>query len=74
LLTILFVVLGVQVFYILKDFRVTLKHTNDILEDVENISKGISEPISSLSNMFGSASSLTMLAKVLSMFRKKKKD
>jgi hypothetical protein len=61
-------------FWEFKDFRVTLKRTNDILDDVENISKGISEPISSLSNMFGSASSLTAIAKILSMFRKKKKD
>ena len=72
LLTILFVVLGVQVFYILRDFRETLKRTNNILDGVETITEGISEPITSLSKMFGNASAIGTIAKVLSMFRKKK--
>ncbi len=74
LLTILFVVLGIQVFYILKDFRETLKRTNNILEDVENISDGVNGSFSSLSGMFNSASSIGSIVKILSMFRKKKKD
>lgn len=71
LLSILFVVLGVQVFFILKDFRVTLKKTNMILDDVQAISEGISEPISSLSGLFGGASTLTAVAKIFSLFKKK---
>ena len=74
LLTILFVVLGVQVFYILRDFRETLKRTNNILDGIETITEGISEPIASISNMFGSASAIGTIAKVLSVFRKKKHD
>ena len=74
LLTILFIVLGIQIFYILRDFRQSIRRTNTILENVENISKGISEPLSSLSGMFGNASTLTSVAKIISIFRKKKKD
>lgn len=72
LLTILFVVLGVQVFYILRDLRQTIGRTNIILDDVEKITKGISEPVSALSNMISNASTLGTIAKILSLFRKKK--
>lgn len=72
LLTILFVVLGIQVFYILRDFRQTIKRTNNILEDVENVSEGVSNSISSVSGIFGNASALGSIAKILSLFRKRK--
>lgn len=72
LLTILFVVLGIQVFYILKDLRQTLKKTNGILENVENLSKGVSGSLSSITDMFGGASTIGSIVKVLSIFRKKK--
>ena len=58
LLTILFVVLGIQVFYILRDLRVTLKRTNNILENAENVSNGLSNSFESVTNMFGGASTL----------------
>lgn len=74
LLTILFVVLGIQVFYILKDLRETLKRTNNILEDVEDVSDGVSHSLSSFSGMFGNASTLGSVVKILSLFRKKKKE
>ena len=74
LLTILFVVLGVQVFYILKDFRETLKRTNNILEDVENVSDGVSGSLTSFSGIFNGASSIGSIVKILSLFRKKRKD
>ena len=72
LLTILFVVLGIQVFYILKDLRQTLRRTNNILEDAENVSEGVSNSLSSFSNMFGGASALGSIASIVSLFRKKK--
>lgn len=72
LLTILFVVLGIQVFFILKDFRQTIKRTNNILEDVENISVGVSNSLESVSSMFGGASTIKSVVNILSMFRKKK--
>lgn len=72
LLTILFIVLGVQVFYILRDFRQTIRRTNNILEDVENTSDTVSNFLSSFTNMFGGVSNLGSVAKIISMFRKKK--
>lgn len=72
LLTILFVVLGVQVFYILKDLRQTLKRTNGILENVENLSNGFSGSVSSLTEMIGGASAINTVVKILSLFRRKK--
>jgi uncharacterized protein YoxC len=74
LLTILFVVLGIQVFYILKDLRQTIKRTNNILEDVENISDGLSNSVTSVQGMFNGASTLGSIAKILSIFRKRKEQ
>lgn len=51
LLTILFVVLGIQVFYILREIRFTVQKTNKILDDAEVITGSISGPLSSLSNL-----------------------
>ncbi len=72
LLTILFVVLGIQVFYILKDLRQTIRRTNNILENAENISSNVTNQIESFSNMFGGASAIGSLASVISLFRRKK--
>ena len=77
LLTILFIVLGIQVFYILKDLRQTLKRTNNILENVEKVSVGVSNSVnslSSLSNMVGGSTAVTTVFKILSMFRGRKKE
>ncbi len=74
LLTILFVVLGIQVFYILKDLRQTIQRTNNILEDVERVSEGVSDSISSVQGMFGGATTIGSIASILSLFRRPKKD
>lgn len=74
LLTILFVVLGIQVFYILKDLRETLRRTNNILEDVEHVADGVSHSLDSVSGVFNNASSLGSIVRVLSLFRKKRRD
>lgn len=72
LLTILFVVLGVQVFYILRDLRQTIRRTNNILEDAENLTEGISNSFESVSGIFGGASTFKSVVNLISMFRKKK--
>jgi len=74
LLSILFVVLGVQVYFLLKDLRETLKRTNKILDDVEVITTGIAEPVSSLSSFLSSGSAIGAAAKIFSLFRKKRKE
>lgn len=48
-LTILLVVLGIQVFFILREFRKTIQKTNMILDEAQEITESISEPINSFS-------------------------
>lgn len=74
LLTILFIVLGIQVFYILKDLRQTIQRTNNILENFENVSDNVTNSLSSFSNMFGGASTLGTIASILSIFKRKKEQ
>lgn len=50
-LTVLLVVLGVQIFFILKDFRKTLTKANKVLDDTSLITESVSGPISSFSNL-----------------------
>jgi len=50
ILTIFLVVLGIQVFLILKDLRQTIVKTNKILDDSAEISRAIKNPVMGLSN------------------------
>ena len=50
ILTIFLVVLGIQVFLILKDLRVTIAKTNKILDDSAEISEAVKGPIVGVSN------------------------
>lgn len=50
-LTILLVVLGVQVFFILKELRKTIQKTNKVLDDAELITQSIANPVTSLSSL-----------------------
>ncbi|MDO8269330.1 MAG: hypothetical protein Q7T54_01500 [Candidatus Levybacteria bacterium] len=72
LLTILFVILGIQVFYILRDLRQTIRRTNNILEDAENVSDNVTNSLNSFTNMFGGASALGSIASIISLFKRKK--
>lgn len=49
-LTVLLVILGIQVFFILRDLRKTVKKTNKILENAEDITEGIQGPITAISS------------------------
>ena len=74
ILTILFIVLGVQVFLILKDFRETLKRTNKILDDVENVTQGVSSQLDSLSSFVSNASVMGVAGKIFSTLLKFRKE
>ncbi len=50
-LTILLVVLGVQVFFILKEFRRTIRKTNKVLDTAESITENIEGPLSAISSL-----------------------
>jgi len=51
ILTILFVVLGIQVFFILREFRKTVDKANKVLDDTGIITESLSTPISTLSSL-----------------------
>ncbi len=65
LLTILLLVLGVQIYFILKGLRTTVARTNRILEDTENITESVSEPMTFLSSLLFSSKSLSTVSKIL---------
>lgn len=50
-LTVMLVVIGFQVFFILKEFRNALGKANKVLDDAGTISESIKAPISSLSQI-----------------------
>jgi hypothetical protein len=50
-LTILLVVLGVQVFFILRELRKTIEKVNKVLDDTGVITESVSKPISNLSTL-----------------------
>jgi hypothetical protein len=61
-LTILLVVLGIQVFYILKEIRFSVQKTNKMLDDAGKVSGTVSEGVTSMSGfMNGIRSGLQMI-------------
>lgn len=51
ILTILLVVLGIQVFFILRDLRQTISKANRVLDNTEEITESVSGPVTSLSTL-----------------------
>jgi len=66
-LTILLVILGVQVFFILRELRQTISKTNKVIENAGSITENIEAPLSALSSLaLGvKASSLITIAKFI---------
>ena len=73
ILTILLVVLGVQVFFILREARRTLLKANRVLDTADTIADAVSGPLSSLGNISSllSSGSIVAVAKVIKTFLKK---
>lgn len=71
ILTILLVVLGIQVFFILRELRKTVDKANKILEDAGEITETVKKPVSSLSTL---AMGLKTGATIAKIFQGKKKD
>lgn len=74
LLAVLFVVLGIQVFLILKELRMTVIKTNKILDDVDTLTESISEPVSFISGLLFSSKTFAIIAKFLSGARKPRNE
>lgn len=51
ILAVFLLVLGIQVYFILKDFRKTVKKLNRVLDNTESITNNISKPIDSISSL-----------------------
>ena len=70
ILTILLVVLGVQVFFILKDLRKTIQKANKVLDNANAITENIEGPLAALSSFsLGiKATSLLSIAKLIKSF------
>mgnify|MGYP001567633098 CR=1 FL=1 len=73
-LTLLLLVLGVQVFFILRDFRKTINKANKVLDDTGVITESVSGPISNLSNMATGLKVGSVIASLLSRSKSKKKN
>jgi hypothetical protein len=76
ILTILLVILGVQVYFILKDVRKALVKANKILEHAGSIADNVSGPISSVANLISGfkAGSLLTIVKFIRTILSKDED
>ncbi len=68
-LTILLTIIGIQVVYILKEFRRTVEKINKILDDAEVASGSFAKSISSLTGM---TTGLKTVLSLFGLFRKEK--
>lgn len=66
-LAILFVALGVQVFFILREFRKTVSKANKVLDNTNVITESVSAPMSSLSSL---ASGIRTVGPIFNFFKK----
>lgn len=70
-LTILIVVLGVQVWFILKEIRLSIQKMNRMLDDMQKVTGTVGEGVS---NLGGIMSGLKAGLSIFSSLRKKEKD
>lgn len=73
-LTILLILLGIQVFFILKELRKSVEKANKILDDAATISQSISTPISNFSNIISGIKTGVTIAKLFGLKKKKSKE
>lgn len=66
-LTVLLVVLGVQVFFILKELRKTVGKTNKLLDTSNEIAENVAVPVQSVSGIIDDVSTGTILTKALNI-------
>jgi hypothetical protein len=67
ILAVLFLTLGVQVFFILREFRKTVSKANKVLDNTNVITESVSTPISSLSSL---VSGIKTGASIINIFKK----
>lgn len=70
-LTILLAIIGVQVFFILREVRESIRKFNKIIDDAGTISESIARPVASLSNSITGVSGIAGLLGWLKKRREK---
>ncbi|MBI2431052.1 MAG: hypothetical protein HYV39_03495 [Candidatus Levybacteria bacterium] len=70
-LTILVLVLGIQVFFILRELRQTVSKANKVLDDAGVITKSVSGPIATMSSL---ATGVKTGALIAGLLKRKKKE
>lgn len=70
-LTILLVVLGIQVFFVLRELRKTIAKANKVLDDTGVITESVSAPISNLSTLLMGLKTGATVASILNLKKKK---
>ncbi|MBU3957222.1 hypothetical protein KKI19_03065 [Patescibacteria group bacterium] len=72
-LTVLLAIIGVQVFFILREIRESIKKFNKMLDDAGTISESVARPIASLSSSITGVSGIAGLLGWLSQRKEKSK-
>lgn len=73
-LTILLVVIGVEVFRILRETKKTIERANRILDDVEEITNAVSRPVEGMASLVAGIKQGTAVVKVLGKLFHESKD
>lgn len=74
LLSVLLLGLGIQVFFILWEFRKTITKANKVLDDTGLITESVSKPISNLSSFASSVKLGALIAKTLKNSKGKRRE
>lgn len=74
ILTILLVVLGAQVFFILRELRKTVERANKILEDASQITESVKKPVASFSTLAMGLKTGATIAKIFGKTKDKKDE
>lgn len=70
ILTILLVVLGIQVYFILRELRRTVQKTNKVLDDAGTITESVTGPVSAISTLATGITTGSILSKIIKNRRK----
>lgn len=73
-LSVIFVALGIQVFFILRELRQTVRKANKVLDDTGVITESVSGPISNLSMLASGVKAGAFIASLLQGKKKKHRE
>ncbi|MDE2025994.1 MAG: hypothetical protein KGJ07_05855 [Patescibacteria group bacterium] len=68
-LSLILLILGIQIFFILREFKRTISKVNKVLDDTGNITQSVSAPIASISSVL---TSVKLGSVLLKLFQNKK--